>query len=299
MIACIDIGGTAIKVGVLDSKGTMILKESLKVNHSIEQFTETLITWVEKVKSAYLIKGVSISCPGAVDAKTGFVGGSSAIPCIHGVNWKGIINQSVNLPVSIENDANCAALAEVFNGSGKAVSDILFLVCGTGIGGAIVKDGKVHHGKNLHGGEFGYMLMEERDGKFYNFSEVASTMSFVRKAREHYNDENYNGVKVFEEALKGDEFCQQIVDRFYLNLAKGIFNLQYIYDPELILIGGAISQREDFIDQINNKIDCLLEQIGIAKIKPKLGICTHKDDANLIGALANFISEYGIETLKN
>lgn len=299
MIACIDIGGTAIKVGVLDSKGTIITKDSLKVIHDLEQFKEILITWIEKTRVTYPIQGISISSPGAVDTKTGFVGGSSAIPCIHGLNWKTILNEAINLPVSIENDANCAALAEVFSGSGQSVNDVLFLVCGTGIGGAIVKDGKIHHGKNLHGGEFGYMLMEEHDGKFYNFSNVASTMSFVRKAREHYHDESYDGIKVFEEAAKGNKFCQQILDRFYLNLAKGIFNLQYIYDPELILIGGAISQREDFIHQINEKMDYLLEKVEIAKVKPNLNTCTHKGDANLIGALANFIEEYGTDALNS
>lgn len=293
MIVCIDIGGTAIKVGVLDSKGTIIMKDSLQVIHDLEQFKETLITWIEKIRAIYPIQGISISSPGAVDKKTGFVGGSSAIPCIHGLSWKAIINEATNLPVSIENDANCAALAEVFSGSLQSVSDVLFLVCGTGIGGAIIKDGKIHHGKNLQGGEFGYMLMEERNGKFYNLSHVASTMSFVRKAREHYFDESYDGIKVFEEAAKGDEFCQQILDRFYLNLAKGIFNLQYIYDPELILIGGAISQRDDVIQQINEKMDYLLEQVEIANIKPNINRCTHKGDANLIGALANFIEEYG------
>lgn len=297
MIACVDIGGTSIKVGVLDLEGNILDKSSLEVSHELNEFTENLIDWIEKVKSIYDLQGIAISSPGAVDTKTGIVGGSSAIPCIHGHNWKEILNQATGLPVSIENDANCAALAEVFNGASQSVKDLLFLVCGTGIGGAIVKDGKIHSGKHLHGGEFGYMIMEEKDGEFYNFSNVASTMSFVRKARDYYKDDTYDGLKVFKEAAKGNEFCIEILDRFYLNLAKGIFNIQYIYDPELILIGGAISQREDFINRINEKIDYLLEKIDIAKVRPNLGICSHKGDANLIGALANFIGEY--EIIKN
>lgn len=295
MIACIDIGGTAIKVGVLDLEGNILNKSSLEVDHELKGFTENLISWIEKTKKIYDLQGIAISSPGAVDTKTGIVGGASAVPCIHGPNWKEVLGKATGLPVSIENDANCAALAEVFNGSGKSISEVLFLVCGTGIGGAIIKDGKVHHGNHLHGGEFGYMIMEEREGEFYNFSDVASTMSFVRKARTYYGDESYDGLKVFEEAAKGNNFCIEIIDRFYLNLAKGIFNLQYIYDPKLILIGGAISQREDFIDRINEKIDYLLEKIDIAKVRPNLGTCMHKGDANLIGAMAHFLSEYGTE----
>ena len=299
MIACIDIGGTAIKVGVLDLHGKIVEKTSLEVNHDFNGLINSLVSFVEEAKQQYKVTGVSISSPGAVDSKTGMVNGSSAIPCIHGHNWKKIMGEATNLPISIENDANCAALAEVFNGSGQSFSDVLFLVCGTGLGGAIIHDGKIHHGKNLHGGEFGYMLMEERDGEFYNFSNVASTMSFVRKARAHFQDDSYDGIKVFEEATKGNEFCQNILDRFYLNLAKGIFNMQYFYDPEIILIGGAISQREDFIEKINEKIDYLLEKIEIAKVKPVLGACTHKGDANLIGALANFISEHQSNNLES
>ena len=292
MIACIDIGGTSIKVGVLDLKGNIIERSTIELKHDFNELIESLLSWITSVKEIYQIKGISISSPGSVNTKTGIVGGASAIPCIHGPNWRKIIGDATGLLVSIENDANCAALAEVFNGTGQSVSDILFLVCGTGIGGAIIKDRKIHHGKNLHGGEIGYMLMEEKDGKFYNFSNVASTMSFVRKARAHYQDDSYDGKKVFEEAAKGDTFCLEILDRFYLNLAKGIFNLQYIYDPDLILIGGAISERVDFIPKINEKLEYLLEKIEIATVMPKLGSCTHKGDANLIGALANFLEEH-------
>ena len=292
MIACIDIGGTAIKVGISDEFGNLIHKDSLDVYHEKEALLKHLSDWIKKASDSYLIDGVAMSIPGAVDSKTGLVGGSSAIPCIHEVNWKLELGKLTNLPISIENDANCAALAEAFNGAGEKLNDLLFLVCGTGIGGAIVKDGKIHHGKHFHGGEFGYMLMEEDDGEFYNFSNVASTMSLVRKARAHYNDETYDGIRVFEEAAKGDEFCIQIIERFYLNLAKGIFNLQYMYDPEMILIGGAISGRDDFLDRLNEALDYLLKKIKIAKVRPKLGICKHKADANLIGALAHFLQEY-------
>ncbi len=292
MIACIDIGGTAIKVGVLDKEGKIHHRNSLKVESNLEKFTETLLNWIHEIKKKFEIKGIAISAPGAVDTKSGIIGGASAIPYIHGPNWKEILGKEFNLQVSIENDANCAALAEAFNGSGANVTDMLFVVCGTGIGGAIVHDGKVHHGNNLHGGEFGYMIMEEKDGKFKNFSEVASTMSFVRKIREVYKDDSWDGVKVFEEASKGNKVCIEAIDTFYLNLAKGIFNLQYIYDPEIILLGGAISEREDFVERINEKIDFLMSNIEIAKVRPNISTCTHKKDANLIGALANFIDEY-------
>ncbi len=299
MIACIDIGGTSIKVGVLDNLGKIYYKDELKVYHEIELFKDTIFRWIEDIKERYDIEGIAISSPGAVDSKVGIIGGASAIPCIHGPNWKEILFNKFNLKVSIENDANCAALAEAFNGAGKDIKDIMFVVCGTGIGGAIIHNGEIHHGKNLHGGEFGYMLMEEESGEFYNFSEVASTMSFVRKVRKYYNDDSWDGKKVFQEAKKGNKICEEVIDRFYLNLAKGIFNLQYIYDPDIILLGGAISEREDFISEINKRLDYLLGKIKIAKVQPNIATCTHKKDANLIGALANFLGEHGSSSIEN
>ena len=292
MVACIDIGGTSIKVGVLDENGKIYFKDSLEVHKELEKFIETIVNWVEKIKQDFKITGLAISSPGAVDKKTGFIGGSSAIPCIHGPNWKKILSEKCNLKVSIDNDANCAALAEVFNGSAKNIKDMMFLVCGTGIGGAIVHDGKIHSGKHLHGGEFGYMLMEENDGKFKTFSQVGSTMTMVRKIRKFYDDDSWTGEKIFDAAENGNEICKEAIDRFFLNLAKGIFNLQYIYDPELILLGGAISERKDFIDKINEKLDYLINEVEDAKIRPIIKTCTHKKDANLIGALANFLEEY-------
>ena len=294
MYACLDIGGTSIKVAVADDNGDLIEKDMLYPKHEIKEFTETIIEFVSRMKNKYDLKGIAISSPGAVNSKTGIVGGVSAVPCIHGPNWKELLKSRLGLNVSIENDANCVALAEVFSGVAKDVSDILFVVSGTGIGGAIIKDKKIHHGNHLYGGEFGFMIMEDIDGTYKTFSEVASTMSFVRKARKYFNDDTLDGKKVFEMASLGNEFCISILDKFYNELAKGIFNLQYMYDPELILIGGSISEREDFISNIDRKIDGILKEITIAEIKPKICTCTHKKDANLIGALAHHLEEYNI-----
>ncbi|MDU4911586.1 ROK family protein [Clostridium baratii] len=294
MFACLDIGGTSIKVALSDKDGNLIEKDTLYPSHELKEFTNTIVNWVNGMKNQYDIKGVAISSPGAVDTNSGIVGGASAVPCIHGPNWKEILSESLNLNISIENDANCVALAEIFSGSAKEVNDILFVVCGSGIGGSIIKDKKIHHGKHLYGGEFGFMIMEDNDGEYKTFSEIASTMSFVRKARKYFNDESLDGKDVFNKAENGDEFCKEIIDRFYSELAKGIYNLQYMYDPELILIGGAISDRDDFVISLNEKIDNILEKIKIAEIKPEIRTCTHRKDANLIGALAHHIKEYNI-----
>ena len=153
MYACIDIGGTSIKVAISDKNGNLVNKGYLNVSEKFDVIIDEIVNWINEERKNYNIHGIAISSPGAVNSKTGVIGGASALPCIHGPNWKEILHNETGLFVSIENDANCAALAEVFSGKAKEFKDILFVVCGTGIGGAIVKDGKIHHGKHLQGGE--------------------------------------------------------------------------------------------------------------------------------------------------
>ena len=292
MYACLDLGGTSIKVAVSDDQGHLEHIQTLNISHSFDELMSIIVEWIEEMKTLYPIEGVAMSAPGAVDSQTGIIGGASALPCIHGPNWKEIIQDKTGLSLSIENDANCAALAEAFNGKGKDYQDIMFVVCGTGIGGAIIKNGQIHHGKHLFGGEVGFMLMEEKDGRYCNWSEVASTMSFVRKIRSYYQDDSWTGERIFEAAQAGDEKCQEVIDTFYKNLAKGIFNLQHIYDPEIILLGGAISNREDFIPSIEAKLKDIQKTISFTTLMPHIDTCTHKKDANLVGALANYLMEH-------
>lgn len=292
MYICLDIGGTSIKTAISDEYGNLINKSKLPISQELDELVEIMVNYINDSKEKYSIKGVAISSPGAVDSKTGIVHGISAIPCIHGIEWKKILQERVNLNISIENDANCAALAEIFRGNAKGLKDVALVICGTGIGGSLIKDGKIHSGKNLHGGEFGFMIMGDENGKPRNFSRLASTMSFVRKVRAYYNDNTWDGERVFIEAEKGNVVCREAIDTFYMNLAKGIFNIQHIYDPELILVGGGISAREDFIENINNKLEILHNNLEDASIKAEIRACYFKNDANLIGALVNHLQEY-------
>lgn len=293
MYICLDIGGTSIKVAISDINGNLTDKSKLSISQNFSELINIIVEYINEAKRKYDIKGVAISAPGAVNSKSGIIYGVSAIPCIHGPNWKEVLGERVQLNISIENDANCAALAEVFYGNAKGLKDVLLVICGTGIGGSIVKEGKIHSGKHLHGGEFGYMLIGEENGEPKNFSRLASTMSFVRKVRDYYKDDSWDGERVFDEASKGNKVCIDAIGTFYMNLAKGIFNLQHIYDPELILLGGGISARPDFIESINEKLEFLQNNLEDKSLKAEIKTCYFKNDANLIGALVNHLQEYG------
>lgn len=294
MIVCIDLGGTSMKVGICSEDGQLTDQDILPVHQEVDDLLEEIVNYVMRMKQKYDIQGIAISAPGVVDVKTGYVGGCSALKSIHGPKWKEVLFEKLDLPVSIENDANCAALAEIIFGKANKYHDMAFMVCGSGIGGAIVKDKKIHHGAHLYGGEFGCMVMEDDDGNISMFSNQASTMSFVRKIQKLYPDQEWNGVKVFEEAKQGNKDCQKAIDDFYRRLAIGIYNVQHVYDPQIILLGGAISNREDFIECINQKLDELLKILNTNVVRPLIDTCTFKKDANLIGAAAHFLQEQNI-----
>lgn len=286
--ACFDVGGTSIKAGVLDEMGNILKQDLLPVKDEFTFIMDSIVTYVHSLEEE--ITGVAISAPGSVDSDTGIIHGYSALPSIHGPNWITILEERLKLPVSIANDANCAAMAELFNGSGEGYKDLVLIVCGTGIGGAIIKNEKLHLGSHLFGGEFGYMILESRDGEVKTYSDLASTVSLVRRMEKIDSSREWTGKDVFDEAERGNEDCEKAIDEFYYYMAIGIYNIQHMYDPERILLGGAISVRDDFIDSINKQLHTIKEAAKISELTPDIKVCTHGKDANLIGALSYHLS---------
>lgn len=200
---------------------------------TLDAFYQVFSEIKEEVSQHTDLIGIAISCPGAVSKADGIIYGASPLPYIHNFPIKTAFEELLGLPVSVENDANCAALAEVSYGAGKNYQDLLFFVIGTGIGGAVVLDKKIRHGAHLMGGEFGFMLMDDNT--------LSVDASPVRMAQDYNTAHNttYNGQEIFALAEGGDQAAQDRVATLFDSLARAIFNLQYALDPEIILIGAA------------------------------------------------------------
>lgn len=290
-VLAFDFGGTYIKYGLVDTQGHVLNKEYIKTPSSLE----SLLMLIKKQVQRYYeqnFKGIAISAPGSV-SEEGIIYGSSAIPYIHGPNIKHLIEEETGIRPQIENDANCAGLAEVWKGSGKEKKDVAIVVIGTGIGGALIKDGAVHKGNTLHGGEFGYMILNPHNlGSGMNtFSEVASTYSILKRvAAEKQTDiSTLSGEMVFSLADQGDEVCKKAISEFITMLSVGLYNIQYAYDPELILLGGGISQRDDLIIRLKKEMNRIVETVHEATITPKVDLCAFHADANLVGAVCHLL----------
>lgn len=286
-LAVIDIGGTSIKFGAWVNN-ELITLGSEPTPDNIASFYKILKHRVDEIKATYAdISGVAISSPGAVNKEARQIDGASAIRYIHGFPIFERLETLFDLPVSIENDANCAALAEVANGAGKDNKNVLFLVLGTGIGGAIIIDGKIFHGSHLYGGEFGFMLVNDHE----TLSEACSPVNLARKYNE-ITGEGLTGKEVFDLADQGNQIAYELREKMLKSLAVSIYNLQYSYDPEKFILGGGVSNNPRLLPLLKKKIHEVVASVPIAEIEPEVELCQFKSNANLYGAVVDFLQEH-------
>ncbi|CAJ1189737.1 ROK family protein [Companilactobacillus paralimentarius] len=287
-LGLVDIGGTSIKFAVMKDDQLEKL-EPVKTPQTLEEFYQVLTNKVDSMKAQYQITGVGISSPGAVNKKTGVVEGASAIPYIHNFEIQQALSKRFDLPVSMENDANCAALAELDSGAGRDVSSLLFLIIGTGVGGSVIINHQIWHGAHLFGGEFGFTLVDDKS----TLSNLATSVGVAQRYNANSKPiTNYSGKEVFDLADHGDTRAQKEVQTMYYSLAKGIYNLQYSFDPELIVLGGAVSNNPHLIPEVNKEIEKIRKVVKIASIKPEIVPCHYTDEANLRGAAVDFAQTY-------
>ncbi|WP_027631986.1 ROK family protein [Clostridium hydrogeniformans] len=289
---CFDVGGTAIKYGVIKEDGTIIYNSKYDTIPKEEEFLKSIVRIVEENKKIYNVKGVSLSLPGVIDPFKGEVVLSYTLRFLEGKNIKDLLEQDVNLRVEIENDGKCAALSEKFNGNGKDCDNFICITVGTGIGGGIYVNGELLRGHNFMGGEFGFMITEgvnEGENDFNIVSDRASVGSLIRRYKKLKNidiNEKVEGDEIFEEA-KEDKDVENLLESFYRSLSYCIFNLSGAINPERILLGGGVSEREDFIYNIDKHLNNIKwwKDIGC-----DIYTCKHKNNAGILGALYNFLT---------
>ena len=193
------------------------------------------------------------------------------------------------------NDAKAAALAEAKWGSLVDCNDAIVIVLGTGVGGAFVKDGQVHMGKNFSAGEFSFLMMDTSENLPYNTWGILG-------GKEHLNElvakargeelENITGFKVFQWANEGDEKVLEALDCFTKTIAYMIVNLQLILDPDKFAIGGGISQQPLLLEYIQKNLDyyySLYPEHFECFPRAEVVACKYFNDSNLIGALGYYL----------
>ena len=297
-VVCFDIGGTNVKYGLLDFDGNILHKGMFKSDIKNGQYIlHNMANVVDSYKEQNNIVGISISTPGFVDVKSGVILDGTIIEGFIGLNIKSYFENIYNLEVAVDNDANCATIGEHRMGNGNNCRNMICLTIGTGIGGGIIINNEIYHGSKFMAGEFGFMFINgigEKHPEEYIYSNYASTRALIEDASNKLNRQ-IDGKEIFSKAQDGDLICQGCINDFYDNLAKGIYNLGYILNPEKILIGGAISQQEDIIDEIKTRLDKYTPSFSKSLNEYiELDRCKFLNDSGLIGSLCNFINKYEI-----
>lgn len=302
----VDIGGTQVKLGIIDEKGTVVKSAAYDVafdGYDTPIIDTVVIRLAQFIKennlNNALIKGIGVSATGQIDAKEGKVVGAAG----HIKNWEGCcikehIKKFYSGPVSVMNDANCAALAEQWIGGAKGVSDAVVITIGTGVGGGIIVNSEILCGTAGGAGELGHITIRNNGkkcscGNRGCYEQYASSTALVRMVKQVnktgklesdlWKDGIINGRTIFD-AVGKDSSLKKILDQWINYIADGLVGIIHTFNPQVILVGGGVSAQKDlFIDPLRTKVvnRVMPEYAKVLKLdSAKLG-----NDAGMIGAV--------------
>lgn len=254
----VDIGGTNIKFVVVDRKKA-VYQSSIKTASTAADLVADIAREYKKVSERFAIGRVGVGVPGLI-----YNGLVTAINLdLKETPLKKILEEKLGVPVTVENDANCAAIGELYFGSAAERDNLLVLSLGTGIGGGIIIDKKLYKGSHGVGGELGHMIIHAggRDcpcGQKGCFEQYASVTALIREATAaaqahpesllHAMREEkgaLNGKDVFVAMGKGDQAAKEVFRGYVEALAAGLDSLTFIFDPEVIILAGGITYQGD------------------------------------------------------
>lgn len=304
----IDIGGTNIAAGVVDENYNIVSQSKVKTN-SDREYTSVLEDIAAAGKAAADKAGMSLNdiqwvglgCPGTCNPETGVVEYANNLHWSN-VPLKSYVEQALGIPAYIENDANAAALGEFYAGAAKGSENAIIITIGTGLGAGIIIDGKLFSGSNHAGAEIGHTVINVdgeqctcgRKGCFEAYSSVTALVKFTKRFMEQYPDTlmkeiaekegKVSGRTAFVAAKQGDEAGTKVVELFIKNLACGIINTINVFQPDILCIGGGVSNEGDNLliplrEYINNEIYSKNSKKNTSIVTCKLG-----NGAGLIGA---------------
>ena len=266
----IDIGGTNLKAGLVNDEGSILAMEKRKIAEVSDQkaLVEALVALTQSLTergglTPEQIRSVGVGVPGAVEIHSGAVLYTCNLP-LRNVPLRRLFHQLSDLPLYIENDANCAALAEYYVGGGRGSKRFITVTLGTGVGGGIIHNGKIFHGSNGMAGEVGHMSIEMdgeecpcgRRGCWERYASANALKRQTAKAWQEHpdsilarviaeNDDHVSGQSAFIAARQGCPVGQAVCDRYIRYLTAGIVNIINIFQPDTLAIGGGVSNESD------------------------------------------------------
>ena len=291
-ILAIDIGGTAIKYAEMLDSRTFITHGSIPTPKTGR---EDLVEAVGELYDAAAgdCEGIAVSLPGIIDTEKGHILMGGALRFNDDFYFRDALEKRCPVPIHLENDAKCAALAEASEGSLKDVENGMVLIFGTMIGGALIHDHELYRGSHFSAGEISYVITDRNgvpsmDGVWGNRCGVPLLCRLYAQAK-GLKEAEVNGKVVFQAVNEGDSKALQSLKRYTSEIAVQIFNFQNLYDPDLFAIGGGISAQPIFIETIREQLKELYASCPYYVRRAEIVPCTFQNDANLIGAWQCFM----------
>ena len=304
----IDLGGTNIKAGIVDGEGKLLNKLSIKTRaeRSMEEIIHDMGQLaVDAIKDAGFevkdIECIGIGSPGTPDNDAGLLVYSSNLP-FNKAPMRKLIREVVDLPVYIDNDANCAGMAEAVAGAGKGAKDSVTITLGTGVGAGVIINGRIFSGFNQAGSEFGHTVLVSggvqcgcgRKGCFEQYASATALARMTREAAEANPDSLLNKVKedfgewnaqiAFVAMRDGDKTAAEVVDSYTDYLADGLANAINAFMPEVLVVGGGVCNEGDPLLIPMREKTMSRPYFGPGVKKTRIELAQMGNDAGIVGA---------------
>lgn len=283
----IDIGGTRIKMGIIDETGHVCVLENEATTSTREELMKQISDFI-KSHEEYVCEGVGISMPGIAN-DDGFMQTSGAIKCFLKHNMKEEMEAYLHMPVVIENDSKSASIAEKWIGAAKDLDNFVCFTLGTAVGGAIYIDGKLIRGLGGMAGEFGIAVCGKEKGNYneQSFSYSAAVVAgLCRNYSYRVKERVLDAKEIYRRAHAQDQNAIECIKQFYHDVALLLINTAAIIAPDAMLIGGGISANEEAMQGIQSAYQEIIQNYHVLSLveMPKIMACELKNEAGMIGA---------------
>jgi beta-glucoside kinase len=289
----VDIGGTFIKLGIVDSSGIVLKKDKIKSTNDRTQILANLENYLKEQQRILEISGVGISLPGVIQ-RDGTMQTAGSLKSLIGLNIKKIAQEHLQRPVEIITDSKAVALAEGWIGNGVNYDNYVCVTLGSAVGGAIVIDRKLYWGNGGLAGEFGVSLM----GRAHEEYKLDSTSlhagvvgGLCRKYSGAVGKEVKDAALIFELAEQKDPLAEKYVAEFLADVARLLVNISVYIAPEAILIGGGISASSLIMNKIQAAYQKMIKDYRVLSSvqMPEVIPCKLANDAGVIGSVKQII----------
>jgi glucokinase len=304
LIFAADLGGTHLRAATVDQQGRIQFRfkqhtpQEPEANAIVDAIVGAVHDCERQSGSVAEISAVSLVVPGTVNVAEGTVVKAPNLPCLDGFPLGAVLMEQLGLPAILENDANAAAVGELWQGVAVGCNTIICVTLGTGVGGGIILDGKLWRGVDGAAAEIGHMCVDPFGGVACTCGSrgclevFASATAIVRMTRETsprypqsilQGENDLTAESIFDAGQKGDELALEIFRRMGVYLGIGLANLINILNPEMIVIGGGVVNGWDlFARHMHQEVEERAFPLLAARVKIVRAKCG--DDAGLLGA---------------